>query len=129
MAALFIYTAAHSIWFLKRYRTLQQKGLRAVGTISSVTLSGKFFIRNASVPKIIFYTEDNQKVAGTPRHSLFIELSFYRQGQEHLIFYKRHQPDHFVISNPGEVFAAVAMICLSLGCLGWFLATQLVPVL
>lgn len=129
MAVLFMYTATHSIWFLKQYRGLQQKGLRAVGTISSVTLSGKFFIRNASVPTIIFYTEDNRKFAATPRHSLFIELSFYRQGQEHLIFYKPHHPEHFVIRNPGEVFAAIAMICLSLGYLGWFLITQLVPVL
>ncbi|AXY78076.1 hypothetical protein D3H65_30590 [Paraflavitalea soli] len=129
LAVLFIYTAVHSIRFLKTYYTLQKKGERAIGTITNNTLSGKFFIRNALVPTIIFYTGGNRKIVGRPRHSLQIELSFYRHGSEHLIYYKPDDPALFVVSNSGEVLATIAMLCVAIGYLGWFGITQLVPML
>ncbi len=61
--------------------------------------SRNLFSKNALIPKITFFTKENNRIDGFPKHTFFFELIGYKIKQECKVFYFPPRPELFIVEN------------------------------
>lgn len=111
---IMIYAFVYCIKFLLRYRRLKTYGIETKGVINTSVPSRNLFSKNALMPKITFFTKENNRIDGFPRHTFFFELTGYRIKQEYKVFYFPPRPELFIVENLRELILTGMTLFFSL---------------
>jgi len=105
MGIVTIYLLLSSIKFISIYIYLLKTGIRTTGSIIAFdTYRYNIMYKNTLIPKVLFFTANNDKVINIPNHSFLIELFSYKKDKSYNIIYDKGNSKRFIIENKTELF-------------------------
>lgn len=121
ITSVLLFFSLNALPFLMAYIKLFRTGVTTRAVVIGYHLSESTLLRNATIPKLKFKTNQEQEIIGKPIHSWFFELFTYQPGISYDIIYDKANPNKFVMNNKVELVIGCLILASTLFSLLWLL--------